>query len=135
MKTTSYEISKQLKEAGFEALPNWAWCILNRQDLIRLHFSQFHLVLPELEKIISYDLETILEALPSYIIVNEHWGKIVNAKCFLFLDKKGVGYDCNSGNAIGDFSFREENESLADTAARLLIVLHKKGFVNFNEGK
>jgi hypothetical protein len=29
---------------------------------------------------------------------------------------------------------QEQNESLADTAARLLILLHEEGIVNFNKG-
>ena len=33
MRTTNYEISKQLAEAGFVASPNWAWYKSNKVDI------------------------------------------------------------------------------------------------------
>lgn len=74
------------------------------------------------------DLETILEALPTSIEHN-------NTEYHFWLWNDGIGYYPNydnesvydMGNGIFEFS---ENESLADTAARLLIKLTEQGIIN-----
>ena len=69
------------------------------------------------QKYWSYDLETILEALPSFI-----------DKMVFGLEKTMIGY----GNTK-TFKIYEEvgNESLADTAARLLITLAEQKIIKF----
>ena len=132
MKITSYEISKQLAEAGFaeagsDASPNWscwAWVKLNG-DLLGLHLSQFHLVDPKLEKIAAYNLETILDALPPKIARGE--GRSPTSS-FIFT-KNGMGYAQKPQIEFQEFINRQENESLADTAAKLWLKLKKEGLV------
>ncbi len=126
MKATNYEISKQLAEAGFKSAINWAWVKLNG-DLLRVHLSQLHLVHTELEKIIAYDLETILEALPTKIAIGEGRAPI----SFFTFTKNGMGYARKPQIEFQEFIQHHENESLADTAARLLLSLHKKNLIKF----
>jgi hypothetical protein len=92
MKTTNYEISKQLAEAGFEGETNTTKAMLGTRD-----YPAFH-------------LETILEKLPKNYLLRSDW-----MECFL----------------CGDFhaTKRQEDESLADTAAKLWLKLKKEGLV------
>jgi len=92
MKTTSYEISKQLAEAGFKGETNTTKAMLGTRD-----YPAFH-------------LETILEKLPKNYLLRSDW-----MECFLCGDFNGIR--------------RQEDESLADTAARLWLKLKKKGLV------
>lgn len=115
MKTTSYEISKQLKEAGFEAETD----IIGNYELYP-----------------SYDLETLIEALPSVI---EREGS--ENDIYFTMNKNRVWYEnsCNcdsSGYCRGNIYYRidrQKNESLADTAGRLLIELFEAGIINFKK--
>jgi hypothetical protein len=120
MKTTSYEISKQLAEAGF---------ITNEENQIWNYKDQERWSVP------AFDLETILEALPNFIangngtenclVVDVAFGEI-------HYETASLG-DCESDALF--ITTTRNNESLADTAARLLILLHEKGLINFNEEK
>lgn len=113
MKTTNYEISKQLAEAGFEAASETL-----KHDPENFSFGA---------RFRAYDLETILEALPEGISFWDSWHELRIYKNYFVYEKvSGIGeYEC----------VREENESLADAAARLLIKLHENDLINFNEGK
>jgi hypothetical protein len=120
MKTTSYEISEKLKNIGFNAKAEFYW--VKRDDI----FGYFHISqecdLPDsLIKYSSFDLETILSALPSEYSIE--------------ISKNGICLDkyTDKGRTI-DFrsKVRKKNESLADTAARLLLLLESKGLVKFN---
>ena len=108
MKTTSYEISKKLKEIGFKA---------EAHHKLRCFKDDFLYS--------YYDLETILEALPNQL-----------GQSFLQITMLGnqalIGYEMQriELSSLVD----GKNESLADTAARLLILLDKEGIVNFNKG-
>lgn len=92
MKTTNYEISKQLVEAGFKGETNTTKAMLGTKD-----YPAFH-------------LETILEKLPKNYLLRSDW-----MECFLCGDFHGTK--------------RQDNESLADTAARLWLKLKKEGLV------
>jgi len=140
MKTTSYKISKQLAEAGFKSWANFFWCELG-EDLVKIHFSQSHSVPQSVKIIVAYDLETILEALPERLTNENIFISRINY--YLKLSKEEIWYenecDCDSDascpvNQRFELN-RDKSESLADTAARLLILLHEKGLVNFNEEK
>ena len=113
MKTTNYEISKKLKEAGFEAETNFFWCRLDK-DLIRIHISQSHSVPESLDKIKAYDLDTILDALKQpdkriIIVIKSDYCEI------------GFGHHFDKCS--------KENESFADTAGRLWLMLKEKGVI------
>ena len=107
MKTTSYEISKKLKEAGFEAEADYYWHAINNK--IELH----HVARAGLGDVKAYDLETLLDALPK-----------INKQEY-FLCSGGVGYLNDDCIAVG----KEKNESLADTAGKLWLMLKEKGLV------
>ena len=111
-KTTSYEISKKLKEAGFDAESSFFWCRLDK-DLIRIHISQSHSVPESIDKIKAYDLETILDALPK-----------INKQEYL-LCSGGIVYLNDDYISVG----KEKNESLADTAGRMWLLLKEKGLI------
>jgi hypothetical protein len=77
----------------------------------------------------AYDLETILEALPKHI--RDDFGEY---ELDLYINRNNwrIAYIGDNGSLQDDRLTKEENESLADTAARLLILLHEKGIVKFN---
>jgi len=110
MKTTSFEISKKLAEIGFKAEAHH-----------KLHCFKDDFLYS------YYDLETILEALPEEINLEGYCQELLITKNLLAYQRATGAWDFEQ--------IRNENESLADTAARLLILLHEEGIVNFNEGK
>lgn len=105
MKVTNYEISKRLKELGFKAESVFTWT----RDKKIFHIAEVDGYMETK----AYDLETILEALPK------------NALYFEF-GLKGNQFLVKS---CEDMVFQKKDESLADTAARLLIILIEKGLV------
>lgn len=125
MKTTSYEISKKLKEAGFKAETNFYWyCYDNGREMRHIADADGK------GDVEAYDLETILDALPAFIEHN-------NITYDLWLWNDGIGYypnyDKYSGegvynmeNGIYEFS---DNKSLADTAGRMWLELKEKNLL------
>lgn len=112
MKITSYEISKKLKEAGFEAETDFYWYCYDKWQEMR-HIADAD----GKGNVKAYDLETLLYALPK-----------INKQEYL-LCSGGIVYLNDDYISVG----KEKNESLADTAARLLIKLYNAGFVKFKE--
>lgn len=114
MKTTNYEISKKLAEIGFNG-ESETW----KHDPENFITGQ---------KYWSYDLETLLEALPAKIETER--GVFLLQMSIIPLNKDNrwlIGYSNET-----DIE-QKENESLADTAARLLIQLFEAGIINFNK--
>jgi len=104
-KTTNYEISKKLAEIGFSRQPFWVWTSKDCCYPYETHLDGFR----------AYDLETLLDALPE---INKQLPLI----CFSgisYLDPVNIGLS------------RNKNESLADNAGRLLILLHEKNLIKF----
>lgn len=144
MKTTSYEISKKLKKAGFEAQSSFFWCRLNK-DLIRIHISQSYSVPESLVKIKAYDLETLIDALPDFITreyKSKEDGEVREFRERLKIEKEEIRYSCDDiENADDTNRFYQEygymqdisifkkfnNESLADTAGKMWLMLKEKG--------
>lgn len=115
MKTTSYEISKQLKEAGFEA-ESKVW----RYD-------------PKNLKYCAYDLEAILSKLPKqHDFLSRGVGKY-ELQIWFNEGKAFIGYQAFYQNFCGSdklFVFeQDQNESLADTAARLWLKLKERNLI------
>lgn len=146
-KTTNFEISKKLKEAGFDAQSSFFWCELGK-DLIRIHISQSHSVPESIDKIKAYDLETILDALRDFI-TREYKSKVNwEVKAFrerLIIEKKEIRYSCDDIENADDanryfnefgymqelsiYNFKFNNESLADTAGKMWLMLKEKGLI------
>ena len=134
MKTTSYEISKQLAEAGFEAETEFYCVKWNEGEPELVHESQQTLNL--IESVPAWDLETILEALPKNIITypDEKITEQPIEKLRLEMDE--IGYYFSDKDDYGrdncfTYLHREESESLVDTAARLLLLLHENNLIKF----
>ena len=120
MKTTNYEISKQLAKAGFKQETDFYWAKWNEGDPELVHAKDG--TPPLIEKVLAWDLEKILETLPNFIqngngtenclVINVAFGEI---------HYEG---DCESDALF--ITTTRNNESLADTAARLWLELKKK---------
>ena len=132
MKTTSYEISKQLAEAGFEAETQFYCVKWNEGEPELVHESQ---QTPNLiESVPAWDLETILEALPKNIITypDEKITEQPIEKLRLEMDE--IGYYFSDKDDYGrdncfTYLHREESESLADCAAKLWLKLKKENLI------
>ena len=142
--TTNYEISKKLAEIGFRAECSYLWFeegqavrigewihSINRIERINKETISY---LPDNNRSCpSYDLETLLDALPDDI-------KYKNEYYYFFLWGNTLGYyyenseyrdNYHMGDGIFEFSKLSLDESLADTAGRLIILLHEKNLIKF----
>jgi len=121
--TTNYEISKKLAEIGFSRQAFWVWTSKDCCCPYETYLDGFR----------AYDLETLLDALPREIPHKNHkklFGMLVNLT-INFIPKKDI---VNIGYSFGSFDFietKKNNESLADTAGRLIILLHEKNLIKF----
>ena len=113
MKTTSYEISKKLVEEGFEAKTEFYWIELNG-DLILIRETQLFSVPFSLKKIPAYDLETILDALKQ-------------TRKRIMIEIKSDNWGINFNYEFNKYS--QKNESLADTAGRMWLMLKERGII------
>lgn len=136
MKTTNYEISKQLAEAGFEGETDFYWGRWDTKTKITLIHKTDTMPYLRDSHIKAYDFETILQELPRRIEVKT--GMIYELRaCFYrsysegFEERNYIGYQNFQGFHSQLLFKQEENESLADTAARLLLLLHEKNLIKF----
>jgi hypothetical protein len=115
MKTTSYEISKKLEEAGFSRQPFWIWTSEQCCAPYQTNHDGFR----------SYDLETLLDALPTFI-ANKNKGE----NCLVIDVAFGeIYYEGDSDNDAMFITTTEENESLADVAGKIWLMLKEKGLI------
>lgn len=120
-KTTSYEISKKLKEAGFEDSYIYAWYSDSEglpwiQEIQHAKPTAVNKYGEEVKLTFTapaYDLETLLYALPK-----------INKQEYL-LCSGGIVYLNDDYISVG----KEKNESLADTAGRMWLLLKEKGLI------
>ncbi len=115
MKTTSYEISKQLAEIGFKRYYDQYWAYNSEEgDVLHRNYFESNRMRYEYP---SYDLETLLEALPSEIKIG---------KCFysLNISKANIYYFDTELHF-----WKQENESLADAVAKMWLKLKQEGLV------
>tara|TARA_R110000868_G_scaffold329751_1_gene590712 strand:- start:463 stop:861 length:399 start_codon:yes stop_codon:yes gene_type:complete len=125
MKTTSYEISKQLAEAGFKAKSIFGWHVDGKECAPAYPLSP-----TATDYFWSYDLETLLNALPKVIQNKEknyHFWMTYSGSSDCWI----MGYVCGIERNLNFEEYNEGNESLADTAARLLIKLWEKKLIKF----
>ncbi len=110
-KTTNYEISKKLEEIGFNKETNFYFTEIAPNKFKAEYYTNNN----KYFLLKSYDLETLLDALPEI-------NKQLPLLCFSgisYLDPVNIGLS------------RNKNESLADNAGRLLILLHEKNLIKF----
>ena len=150
MKTTNFEISKQLKEAGFEAETDYGWHIDNMENKPTYPLSSYAF---KKSYIKAYDLETLLDALPDSIIreyKSKEDGEVREFRERLIIEKNEICYSCddieNADDAnryyqeygyMQDISlFKKFNDnslvndnSFADMAGKMWLMLKEKGLV------
>jgi len=117
-KTTNYEISKKLAEIGFKAETHFSW--IEECNFFRIENKNWieNIGIGFKELFPAYDLETLLDALPEKT-------EIINSQ----LTNKREFYLVYGLRGSKIYVKIKENESLADTAGRLIILLHEKNFL------
>lgn len=132
MKVTNFELSKKLAEIGFKAETRTVWNQAVAGDIQTYYLSELSSETFELTNPFNaYDLETILEALPKVRNLMSDYGWYLNI--WFFRNNLAIGYVCEDDPHPDYVLNNKENESLADTAARLLIKLVEAGIINFKE--
>lgn len=129
MKVTNYELSLALKKLGFKASSHVGYMWDGDGPQLLVHNGQMEPDEIDEKDILAFDLETIFSALRE-----TKWFRCTIGKkeanfgyCEIYRDKK---------NELQENSFSISNlngESLVDTAAKFLILLHAKGLVKFGE--
>lgn len=123
MKVTSFDLSKKLAEIGFEA--DYDYCYDKVEEKF-LWNKSFEITCWEGHDLDNYypafDLETILTALPENLAEDDE----------LKLTHRMISYEYYSDGHALHYTVKEENESLVNMAARLLIILREKNLVKFN---
>lgn len=132
MKTTNFENSKKLAEIGFKAETPFYWQkrMMGEGQYLMWH-NPDHNIQEDLRdgETPAFILETILEALPDRILDK----KSASSEERLQLFKDHICYDSEFVKYAKFITWKEGEESLADTAARLLITLAEQGIINFNK--
>jgi len=127
-RTTNFEISKKLKEIGFKADCSYFYFHSDNNDceansLEKYGFDKISECDIEDKYYPAYDLETLLDALPDLILgenkYKENYRLTYNSVLGFFYPNLEKGF------------YKKENESLANTAGRLLILLHEKNLIKF----
>jgi len=123
MKTTSYEISKKLKEAGFKAETDYNFIERNNQKVFLRNIKELTDIelMNEIGVFIkSYDLETLINALKQtgkrimIDVENDYWVIYFNHESYktILVNNK-----------------YSQDESLADTAGKMWLLLKDKGLI------
>ena len=125
--STNYELSKKLKDLGFNQDTELYWSNEKGEQDYFLYVKHTWSENPSHVK--AYTLEQILKALPEDIKFRDHNSEFgfqeggLKLMCICYFE---IGYYDANDSAIYDCE-QKDDESLADTAARLLILLHEKG--------
>ena len=112
-KTTSYEISKKLKEAGFGKSSAFAH-FKSKAGGGGIFYVWEGIKDGYEEEFFSYDLETLLDAL-------KQTGKRIMIE--IKSDNWGINFDYEFNK------YSQENESLADVAGKMWLMLKEKGII------
>lgn len=150
MKTTSYEISKKLKEIGFEAETDFYFDTRTYKAIPDEVFYRrtFNKEEPE-HYLPAYDLETLIDALPDSITreyKSNKDGTIKEFKENLVIEKNKIWYRCydietsDEANEYWREYGYEQNisiyhyyDSLTNLAGKMLIKLFESKLINFNK--
>jgi hypothetical protein len=141
-KTTNFEISKKLAEIGFKVKTNAEKCWVKPRMSIYDNFTltNFNFQVPAHcdDWFLSYDLETLLDALPRNIsVMEEIYPTDFNLNIDLNENVQTISYiEEGTYRSLQEhhpeaFIVATQNESLADTAGRLIILLHEKNLIKF----
>ena len=133
IKTTNYEISKKLKEAGFEADADYYW-VESKEGIICVNAYVFSDYMSEGKKLCeAFDLETLINALPKKL-ANKYGKKHAlklsydtKLNCIYYSDEKDITFRFDDGERYEVES--QENESLADIAGKMWLMLKEKGII------
>lgn len=138
MKVTSFEISKKLAEIGFKAETDKCWSKIRSSRLQDFELVTLDYQVPANcdEWTLAYDLETILDALPKEIknigYLHLGWRDDLSDKSQWMIGYMNDEFESYKISTIQE-PLLKPNESLANTAARLLIKLYEAGLVKFKE--
>lgn len=131
-KTTNYEISKKLAEIGFRAKAEKCWAKIRHSISSEFNLVNLDFAVPQNcdEWVLSYDGGTLLDALPKSIKycgdTYYFWMTYSSSSgCYI------VGYVRGQTRETELEKYSEENESLADTAGRMIILLYEKNLIKF----
>jgi hypothetical protein len=143
-KTTNFEISKKLAEIGFKketdyffylTKPDWYNKAWSWQYVWHYATEGWDDANNDSNFLPSYDLETLIDALPKNI---SEMGYVYPTGYHLNINLSQlstISYIEDDLHSLRDnhpvFVEKRENESLADTAGRLLILLHEKNLIKF----
>lgn len=151
MKTTNFEISKKLEEIGFNtpAEKCWAKIRLSKTQEFTLIPLTFDVFANCDEWFPSYDLETLLDALPDSITREYKSNKDGTIKEFeenLVIEKNKICYRCYDIETSDDaneywreygyeqnISIYHYYDSLTNIAGKMLIKLFEAGLIKFNK--
>jgi len=122
-KTTNYEISKKLAEIGFDKETNFYFTEIAPDKFKAEYYTNNN----KYFLLKSYDLETLLDVLPEKIKI----GIDRTPQSVFYFDKISFGYAKEPKIQFQFYCRVQENESLADTAGRLIIELHEKNLIKF----
>lgn len=157
MKTTNFEISKKLKEAGFEDSYIYAWYSDSEglpwiQEIQHAKPTAVNKYREEVKLTFTapaYDLETLLDALPDSITREYKSNKDGTIKEFeekLLINKSYIWYRCYDIGTTDEaneywleygykqnISIYHYYDSLANIAGKMLIKLFEAGLIKFNK--
>jgi hypothetical protein len=122
-KTTNYEISKKLAEIGFDKETNFYFTEIAPDKFKAEYYTNNN----KYFLLKSYDLETLLDALPEKIKV----GIDRAPQSKFYFDKISFGYAKEPKIEFQFYCRIQKSESLADTAGRLIILLESKNLIKF----
>jgi hypothetical protein len=131
-KTTNYEISKKLAEIGFRAECSYFYFHSDNNNyeassLEAFGYDKISDCDIEDKYYPAYDLETLLDALPEKIKV----GIDRTSQSKFYFDKISFGYAKEPKIEFQFYCRIQKNESLADTAGRLIIELYNNNLIKF----
>jgi hypothetical protein len=127
IKTTNYEISKKLAEIGFKANAEKCWAKIRHSILSEFNLVNLDFQVPQNcdEWVLSYDLETLLDALPKKL---KKYGELGT----LFRSGFILGYNLQNFDDLSQLlQYQRQGESLADTAGLLIIWLYEENLIKF----
>lgn len=126
-KTTNFEISKKLAEIKFNKETNFYYRKTDKELFIN---TPPDLKDPEEFFLKSYDLEILLNALP--LKVGSYGFFLMGIRKENPLMPFAIGYNLGDDENYGMlYCDKMQDESLADVAGRLLIILHEKNLIKF----